>query len=106
MQQKKNITLKDIALRAGISINAVSRALRDSPDISEPTKERVRKIATELGYVPDSVARSLKNDNSKIVALVYNDFYNPYFAIYCEKVFTTSKKKVTNVTLFILTRTL
>lgn len=93
MQQKKNITLKDIALRAGISINAVSRALRDSPDISESTKERVRKIATELGYVPDSVARSLKNDNSKIVALVYNDFYNPYFAIYCEKVFHYIKEK-------------
>lgn len=93
MQQKKNITLKDIAIEAGISINAVSRALRDSSDISESTKEKVRKIATELGYVPDSVARSLKNDNSKIIALVYNDFYNPYFAIYCEKVFHYIKEK-------------
>ena len=97
MQQKRNITLKDIAIRAGISINAVSRALRDSQDISKPTKEKVRKIAAELGYVPDSVARNLKNDNSKIIALVYNDFYNPYFAIYCEKVFHYIKEKITGV---------
>lgn len=93
MDKKRNITLKDIAIRANISVNAVSKALRDSQDISVKTKKLVREIADELGYIPDSIARNLKSDNSKIIALVYNDFYNPYFAIYCEKVFHYIKEK-------------
>lgn len=93
MQKKKNITLKDIAVRLGISTNAVSKALRNSSDISEQTKEKVREVAAELGYVLDSVASSLKKGNSKIIALVYNDFYNPYYQVYCEKVFHFIKEK-------------
>lgn len=72
MDKKRNITLKDIAIRANISVNAVSKALRDSQDISVKTKKLVREIADELGYIPDSIARNLKSDNSKIIALVYN----------------------------------
>ena len=45
-------TLKQIGRIAGLSHVAVSKALRDAPDISAATKERVKKIADELGYTP------------------------------------------------------
>ena len=52
-------TLKTIAQIAGLSHVAVSKALRDAPDISAATKERVKKIAEELGYTPNLAARNL-----------------------------------------------
>lgn len=52
-------TLKTIARIAGLSHVAVSKALRDAPDISAATKERVKKIADELGYTPNLAARNL-----------------------------------------------
>ena len=48
---KKYVTIRDIALKAGISANSVSRALNDKDDISRETKARVRDIALELGYI-------------------------------------------------------
>jgi LacI family transcriptional regulator len=48
------IRLKDIAERAGVSIMTVSKALRDEPDVSGLTRTRVRLLAQEMGYVPDS----------------------------------------------------
>ena len=52
-------TLKQIGRIAGLSHVAVSKALRDAPDISAATKERVKKIADELGYTPNLAARNL-----------------------------------------------
>ena len=52
-------TLKTIARLAGVSHVAVSKALRDAPDISAATKERVKKIAEEIGYTPNLAARNL-----------------------------------------------
>ncbi len=52
-------TLKTIGQMAGLSHVAVSKALRDAPDISAATKERVKKIAEELGYTPNLAARNL-----------------------------------------------
>ena len=52
-------TLKTIGKIAGLSHVAVSKALRDAPDISQATKERVKKIAEEVGYTPNLAARNL-----------------------------------------------
>ncbi len=89
----KNVTMKDIALKAGVSINAVSKALRDCEDISIEKKEQIRAIAKELGYVPNSVAVNLRNGASNYIALVFNDFYNPYFTVFCDKVLKKMRNK-------------
>lgn len=83
----KNITLKDIAKALNISVNAVSRALRDADDISKETKEKVKETAKELGYIPNTIATDLKRGISKQIAIVFNDFYNPYFPLFCSKTF-------------------
>lgn len=63
-------TLKTIGQIAGLSHVAVSKALRDAPDISAATKERVRKIADELGYTPNLAARNLYLRRSSAIGMV------------------------------------
>lgn len=78
---KERVTLKDIAERAGVTVNSVSRALRGHKSISEPTKERVRAIAKELGYIPDAQARLMRGAKLRVIAVVYDNIVNPYYAI-------------------------
>ena len=66
----KRPTLKTIGQLAGLSHVAVSKALRDAPDISAATKERVRKIADELGYTPNVAARNLYLQSSSTIGMV------------------------------------
>ena len=63
-------TLRTIAQLAGLSHVAVSKALRDAPDISQATKERVRKIADELGYTPNLAARNLYLQRSGTIGMI------------------------------------
>ena len=63
-------TLKTIGQIAGLSHVAVSKALRDAPDISAATKARVRKIADELGYTPNMAARNLYLRRTSAIGMV------------------------------------
>ena len=81
----KHTGLKSIAYELNISINTVSRALRDCDDISDTTKERVRQKAYELGYLPNNVSQFIKRDGRQLVAIVVNSLKNGYFSIVCEK---------------------
>lgn len=74
------IRLKDIAAKAGLSVMTISKALRDAPDISAHTKARIRLLAEQMGYVPDSVAQGLRNRTSKIFGLVIPSMTDPLFA--------------------------
>ncbi|MDI2028192.1 LacI family DNA-binding transcriptional regulator [Saccharopolyspora sp. TS4A08] len=76
-------TLKDVAERAGVSVSTVSYVLNDSSKVvlSAETRARVRRIAKDLGYIPNSVARSLRSRSSRIVGmLVTKPLTNPRFA--------------------------
>jgi LacI family transcriptional regulator len=74
------IRLKDIAERAGVSMMTVSKAMRDVKDVSPATRERIRKLAAEMGYTPDSVAQGLRNRNTRLLGLVISAVTNPVFA--------------------------
>src|SRR5438132_6403574 len=74
------VRLKDIAARAGVSVMTVSKVMRDASDISAATKNRVRKLAEQMGYVPDSVAQGLRNRTTKLFGLVISSVTNPIFA--------------------------
>ncbi|MFF3013914.1 LacI family DNA-binding transcriptional regulator [Streptomyces sp. NPDC057939] len=63
-------TIKDIARRAGVSESAVSFALNDRPGVSDHTRARVRQVAEELGWQPNSAARALSGERSGAVGLV------------------------------------
>ncbi len=72
-------TIKDIAKKAGVSISTVSYALNGSQKISPETKEKIWKIAKELGYYPNTHARSLKGKNKHLLALVVHEIKGPYY---------------------------
>ncbi|MGC8536456.1 MAG: LacI family DNA-binding transcriptional regulator [Rhizomicrobium sp.] len=73
------ITLKDVAERAGVSRAAVSRTFTPGASVSAKTRAKVEKVATELGYSPNILARSLMTRKTQLVGLVSNNFHNPVF---------------------------
>ncbi len=76
----KRPTLKDIAARAGLSIAAVSMALKNHPSLPAKTKDRVKKIAAELNYAPDPALSALAahrnqlrvRNNFSVIGLISN----------------------------------
>ncbi len=74
------VRLKDIAVRTGVSIMTVSKALRDGADISAVTKARIAEAARQMGYVPDSRAQSLRSRTTKLFGLLVSSMANPIFA--------------------------
>lgn len=93
MGYNKNACLKTIAYELNLSINTVSRALRDCDDISAKTKEKVRKTALEMGYLPNRSIASLNNGESKLIALVINNIKNYYFTAMSEKLIYNLRKE-------------
>ena len=73
-------TLSDVALRAGVSISAVSRVLTDAPGarVSPQTRERIKAAATELNYRPNFAGRALRSSRTNVIALVAPDLTNAF----------------------------
>lgn len=75
------VRLKEIAEATGFSINTISHALRDAPDISEATKKKIREVAAELEYIPNLRASSIKSGKSRVISVILPDIINPHFTI-------------------------
>ena len=54
----------------GLAVTTISRALNNAPELSQETRERVQKIAAEIGYVPDRTALRLKTGRTHVVSLI------------------------------------
>ena len=67
------VSLKDIAKQCGVSIATVSKALNDQRDIGEETKARIKKVANEMGYFPNSAARALKTNRSFNLGVLFQE---------------------------------
>lgn len=74
-----NTTIKDVAKMAGVSVSTVSRVLNGNVRVDEKLKEKVLSAAQELGYTPNDVARSLKMQDSSLVAYVVSNTADPFF---------------------------
>jgi LacI family transcriptional regulator len=74
----KKTTIYDIASRAGVSYQTVSRVINDRPDVADTTRQRVLDIIKEMDYHPSRVARSLVSRETQTFGLLTNDF-NDFF---------------------------
>ncbi len=74
------VNLKELSKRLNLSISTVSRALRDSPEISEATKEKVQKKAEELNYQANPFASNLRNQKSNTIAVIIPEIANNFFS--------------------------
>lgn len=66
-------TINDVARLAGVSKKTVSRVINQSPLLSQATREKVEKVISEIGYVPDPQARALALRRNFLIALVYDE---------------------------------
>jgi LacI family transcriptional regulator len=70
MNKNSEPTIHDIARELNISASTVSRALNDNPRISLQTKERIKAVATRMGYRPNTLASNLRNKKSNTIGVV------------------------------------
>lgn len=73
------VTLKEVAIKAGVSRSAVSRTFTDGASVSAGMRRKVEKAARELGYSPNALASSLTTGRTRLIGLVSNNFHNPIF---------------------------
>jgi LacI family transcriptional regulator len=73
------VNLKQVAVLAGVSTATVSHVLNNSARVSPKLRERVLKVARELNYQPNSLARSLVTRRSNVVGMVITDIMNPFY---------------------------
>ncbi|MBI3877510.1 MAG: LacI family DNA-binding transcriptional regulator [Verrucomicrobia bacterium] len=74
------VRLKDIAVRANVSVMTVSKALRDTKDISAATRVRIQVLARQMGYVPNAAASGLRTHSTKLFGLIISAMTNPIYA--------------------------
>jgi LacI family transcriptional regulator len=78
------VTIKDIAKRVGLSVTTVSRALNNFDDVNAETKELIRQAASEMGYVPNSLAQRFQKRKTDTIGLILPTFgprfSDPYFS--------------------------
>src|SRR5215470_3528997 len=72
-------TISDVAKAAGVSTSTVSRAFSRPEMLLEETVAQVRSVATQLGYLPNPMARALSTGRQGNIAIVVPDIANPFF---------------------------
>lgn len=81
---EQNSTLKRLSEKLNLSVSTVSRALKDHPDISDATKQRVKELAAMLDYEPNSFAIQLRKNQSSVLGIlvpsVANFFYDSFIS--------------------------
>lgn len=75
----KHVTIKDVARQLNVSISTVSRAFNDKYDIRQETRQRILRVAQEMGYRPNPIARKLIQQKTFNVGVVVPEFVNSYF---------------------------
>jgi DNA-binding LacI/PurR family transcriptional regulator len=78
--ERREPTLADVARAARVATSTASRALQESPRISETTKLRVRAAARGLGYRPNRIAQSLRTRTANLVGIVVPDIGAPFYS--------------------------
>jgi LacI family transcriptional regulator, galactose operon repressor len=76
-----NVTIRDVARRAGVSPMTVSRVINDSTLVSAETRRRVEDAIEDLGYVPSRLARGLSAKRTGTLAVIVPDVGNPFFTL-------------------------
>lgn len=79
MERGNQVTIRDVAKLANVSVASAGRALGNYGKISEKTKEKVLKAAEELHYIPNKLAQGMRSHSTKTIAVVVPDIQNNFF---------------------------
>jgi len=94
---KRKVTLKQIAKELDVSISTVSKSLRDSPEISEDTRQKVQAFAKLYNYKPNLIALSLKNKKTKTIGIIIPEIVHHFFATVISGIEHVANEKGYNV---------
>ena len=75
-----SVTIREVAREAGVSVATVSRVLNGSGPVSETTRARIRRVASDLRYVPNGAARSLITNRTQTLGVILPDLYGEFFS--------------------------
>lgn len=78
--KKKNVTIQNVADRAGVSKSTVSHVMHNTAKLRDETREKVLKVIKDLDYRPNAIARSLRTQKSDIIGLIIPDISNEFYA--------------------------
>jgi LacI family transcriptional regulator len=90
LNRRHTITLGDIAEKLKVSKVTVSKALRGHPDIPKGTAERIKKVANQLGYSPNYMARNLSSKKSNTIGVVVPKIAHFFFGSVIESIYDTA----------------
>ncbi|MGO4772091.1 LacI family DNA-binding transcriptional regulator [Flavobacterium sp. W22_SRS_FK3] len=94
---KAKATLKQIAKELNVSVSTVSKALNDSPEISEQTKVKIKEYAKLKNYKPNVIGLNLKNRKTKTIGVIIPNILNSFFAKVFSGIEKVADKKGYNV---------
>jgi DNA-binding LacI/PurR family transcriptional regulator len=100
----RRTTLADVAKQAGVSIALVSLVMREAPGASPASREKVFRVARELGYVPDSRARTLRQGRSQLLGVMFG-VQQPFQADLVEGIYAAAEVAGYDVVLSAVTDT-
>ena len=83
MKSRKEVataTMKDVAQKAQVSTATVSRALMNPDKVSQSTRNKVEQAALEVGYLPQSMGRNVKRNESRTILVIVPDICDPFFS--------------------------
>lgn len=93
------ITIKDIAKHAGVSVATVSRVVNGFPGVSPATMDKVNKAISDLNYVPNATARSLKIDRTNLLAMLVSNISNSHFTSMAKTIESCCRQQHFNILL-------
>ena len=100
----KRATSYDVAHLAGVSQSAVSRCFKPGSSISAKTRAKIEKVASELGYQPNAIARGLISGRSNMVAVIITDLTNLNYPEVLSQLNRKLAEQNVHILLFTLTR--
>ncbi len=80
-QPRANVTIRDVASAAGVSVSTVSRVLNDRVDVAAETAATVRRVIEDMGYASSMAARSLRSRTTGVVGLIVPDLWHPFTSL-------------------------
>jgi LacI family transcriptional regulator len=96
-----SVNLKRLAKELNLAISTVSRALRDSHEIKQETKDRVKELAAKLGFQPNPFASSLRQNKSKTIAVIIPEIQNNFFAQVMSGIEEVAREKEYHVLIYL-----
>ncbi|ARK11863.1 LacI family DNA-binding transcriptional regulator [Fibrivirga algicola] len=78
---RRGVTLKDLAKELGLSVSAISKALRDDPGIGPATTARIKQLAEDWNYVPNQAAIRLKQSRNFRIGVIIPDLFDQFYGL-------------------------